>query len=215
MKRRLGLVAGLFMLAYLNFVLGWVALPQRLALLLAFGLGPTAILGVLSLSARLETAFSAGTLRAGRIFLIIAFTLLTLMLTIQQAILAEYQRLRTEAALAGTAAALRQTFSLVNHVQLGADMAFDVFYSSGMILISLALVRQSGLPRLVGVYGIGAGIGLLWLNLRAFPTPPALAGTVDLGPFTIVWWVGLILLARGLKPKSKLYTGENAQGASR
>lgn len=195
MKSSLRIVAGLFILAYLNFALGWVALSQRLTWVLAFGLGPAAILGVLSLSARLEAISPAASLRAGRFFLIIAFAILTVMLTMQQAVFTEYQRLRG-ASGAMNNETLQQAFALVNHVQLGADVAFDVFYALGMILISMALVAQTGLARWVGIYGLGAGGGLLCFNLWTFPTPPASAGAIDLGPVTIVWWVGLLAVVR-------------------
>lgn len=195
MKPGLRIMAGVFLLAYLNFVLGWVALPPRLTWLLAFGLGPAAILGVLGLSARLEAKSPTESLRAGKIFLIIAFALLTLMLTMQQAVFTEYQRWQSSIT-AASSESLRQAFALVNQVQLGADVAFDVFYSLGMILISLALVAQTGLPRWVGFYGLSAGGGLLVFNLWTFPAPPATVGAIDLGPSTIVWWIGLIVVAR-------------------
>ncbi|MGE0133406.1 MAG: hypothetical protein AB7U82_35465 [Blastocatellales bacterium] len=195
MKSGLRIMAGVFLLAYLNFALGWVALPPRLTWVLAFGLGPAAIQGVLSLSARLEATSPAESLRAGKIFLIIAFALLTLMLTMQQAVSTEYQRLQGTTT-AVPSEALRQAFALVNHIQLGADVAFDVFYALGMILISAALVAQTGLPRWVGVYGLGAGGGLLFFNLWTFPAPPASTGAIDLGPATIGWWIGLMVIAR-------------------
>lgn len=195
MKSSLRIVAGLFILAYLNFAFGWVALPQRLTWMLAFGLGPAAILGVLSLSARLEALSPARSLRAGRVFLIIAFAMLTVMLTMQQAVYAEYQRLRGATGGVNNEP-LQQAFALVNHVQLGADVAFDLFYALGMILISMALVVQTGLPRWVGIYGLGAGGGLLCFNLWTFPMPPSSAGTIDLGPATIVWWIGLMAVVR-------------------
>jgi hypothetical protein len=200
MKRsRVGLAIGLAVLAvYLNFALGWVALSQRATLFLAFGIGPAAIFGIVGLAERLGAAFPGRAVRTGGVFLIIAFALLTLMLTMQQALFAEYRGLRGGRPASEVPPTLRQSFALANQSQLGADVAFDVFYSLGIVFVSAALAGRRGVPRLVGVYGLVAGSGLLLLNIWTFPTPPAEAGAVDLGPATIAWWIGVIFLDRRL-----------------
>ena len=193
----LGSLAVLIVLAaYLNFALGWVSLSQRLTLALGFAIGPVAIVGVLGISDRLAKVFRAGPVRTGAVFLIIGFALLTLMLTMQQAIFAEYRQLRGGAPVSGASETLEHAFALANQVQLGADVAFDIFYSLGMVVTSIALLGGTRLPRLVGAYGLLAGGGLLVLNIGTFPVPPSAAGAVDLGPATIVWWLGVIYLAR-------------------
>ena len=191
----LGGVLGLaILLAYLNFAFGWVALSPRLSLVLAFAIGPVAVLGTLSLSESLMRVFGTFTLRVGTIFLVIAFALFTLMATMQQAVFAEYRQLLGATAPAEAPASLKDSFALVNRVQLGADVAFDIFYSLGIILISIVIVRGRGFERVVGAYGLVVATGLLALNMWFFPTPPAAAGSVDLGPATIAWWVGLFVL---------------------
>jgi hypothetical protein len=187
------------LLVYLNFAFGWLMLSQRLSVVLAFAIGPAAIFGILALSERLTRVFVGSAVRLGTVFMVIAFALLTLMLTMQQAVFAEYHRLLDTAASEQVRTVLNETFSLVTHVQLGADVAFDVFYSLGIILISSALVRKGGLGRIVGTYGLLVAGGLLALNIWFFPTPPAAAGSVDLGPATIGWWLGLIVLDDRLK----------------
>ena len=191
----LGSVIGLsILLAYLNFAFGWVMLSERLGLVLALAIGPVAVFGTLALSENLMRVFGTSTLRIGTIFLVIAFALLTLMLTMQQAIFAEYLRLLDVTAAPEAQASLKASFALVNQVQLGADVAFDIFYSLGIIFVSSVLVRSKGLERVIGAYGIVAATGLIVLNLWFFPMPPAAAGSIDLGPATIIWWVGLIVL---------------------
>jgi hypothetical protein len=190
-----GGVLGLsILLAYLNFAFGWVMLSGRLSLVLAFAIGPVAVFGTLALSENLMRVYGTSTLRLGTQFLVIAFVLLTLMLTMQQAIFTEYQRLLEATAEPEALALLEMSFALVNQIQLGADVAFDIFYSLGIIFVSSVLVRSKGLERLIGAYGVLVGTGLLVLNLWFFPMPPAVAGSVDLGPATIVWWVALIVL---------------------
>jgi len=198
MRKLLPLLGGaiglVILLAYLNFAFGWVMLSQRLSLLLAFAIGPVAAFATFALSENLSKVFDSSTVRLGSIFLVIAFALLTLMITMQQAIFVEYQQLLTATGAHEPTATLQESFALVNHVQLGADVAFDIFYSIGIILISSALVRGRRFERLIGAYGLVVATGLLALNIWFFPMPPAAMGSIDLGPATIVWWVALIVL---------------------
>ncbi len=189
-----GIVGLTILLAYLNFALGWVQLSQRLSLVLAFAIGPVAVWGTLALSENLVRVFGTFTLRLGTIFLVIGFALLTLMITMQQAVFAEYQQLLGATASAQAPVSLKESFALVNRVQLGADVAFDIFYSLGIILVSIVIVQGRWFERVVGAYGLVVATGLLVLNMWFFPTPPAAAGSVDLGPATIAWWVGLLVL---------------------
>jgi len=199
----LGGVLGLsILLAYLNFAFGWVMLSERLSLVLAFAIGPVAMFGTLALSENLMRVFGTSTLRIGTIFLVIAFALLTLMLTMQQAIFAEYRQLLDATAAPEAQASLKASFALVNQLQLGADVAFDIFYSLGIIFVSSVLVRSKGIERVIGTYGVVAASGLLVLNLWFFPTPPAAAGSIDLGPATIVWWVALIVFDSRLSKRA-------------
>ncbi len=205
MQKLLSLLGGVLglaiLLAYLNFAFGWVALSQHLGRMLAFAIGPVAIWGTLAISESLASVFGSFTLRAGTIFLVIAFALFTLMATMQQAVFAEYRELLGATQAAQAPASLKESFALENRVQLGADVAFDIFYSLGIILVSIVLVQHRGVGRLVGVYGLATAGGLLALNIWFFPTPPAAAGSVDLGPASILWWVGLFVLDSRLEKR--------------
>lgn len=190
-----GMLGPVVLLAYLNFAFGWVDLSRRLALVLAFAIGPAGMLGTLELTRRLPAQFNKEAVRVGATFLVVAFAILTLMLTMQQALFAKFQTLKLAAAPEDLSA-LKQTFSLANQVQLGADVAFDIFYCIGLFIISKVLLSVSGFPRALGVYGIVSSVSLLALNIWTFPIPPKDAGAVDLGPATILWWVGLIVFDR-------------------
>ena len=205
MRRLVPLIGGalgfVILLAYLNFAFGWVMLSQRLSLVFAFAIGPVAVFGTLALSENLMRVLDAATVRLGAIFLVIAFAILTLMLTMQQAIFLEHNRLLDAVSAADPPASLEASFALVNMVQLGADVAFDIFYSLGIILVSTALVRGRGLERAIGAYGLAAATGLIALNIWYFPMPPAAVGSIDLGPATIAWWVALIVLDSRLRKR--------------
>jgi hypothetical protein len=184
---------------YLNAVLGWVALSQRLELALVLGIGPAFIVAVLSFGERLNRRLDSMVVRAATVFLVIGFALFTLMLTMQQALFAEYHRLRDLAASEEARAALRGPFFLANQSQLGADVAFDVFGALGIILFSIALFRVGRFARVVGAYGLLTAGGLLALNLWYFPVPPAEAGSFDLGPATSLWLIGVLIVDRQLR----------------
>ncbi len=184
---------------YLNAVFGWVALSERLELALVFGIGPAIVVAMLSIGERLNRRLNTMLVRAGTVFMIIGFAFFTLMLTMQQALFAEYDRLRELAATEEARGALRGPFLLADQAQLGTDVAFDIFGALGIILISVALFRIGWFARAVGAYGLATAGGLLVLNLWFFPVPPAEAGSVDLGPLTSLWCIGLVVVDRQLK----------------
>ncbi|HEY0590558.1 MAG TPA: hypothetical protein VGF40_02230 [Thermoanaerobaculia bacterium] len=193
-------VIGLAALAiYLNAVLGWIALSERLELALVFGIGPAIVVATLAIGERLNRRLNSMLVRAGTLFMVIGFAIFTLMLTMQQALFAEYARLRALAATDEARLALRESFLLADQAQLGADVAFDVFAALGIILVSIALFRVGRFASVVGAYGLATAGGLLALNLWFFPVPPAEAGSIDLGPLTSLWFIGLISVDRRLK----------------
>ncbi len=183
-------------LAYLNIATNVVSLPERLALMLAFAIGPVAIVGVLEICRELAPGSPGPMLRVGTVFLVIAFALLNLMLVVQQSIFIPYletMRGTTDEALKDS---MRLVFQGVNQVQLGIDVSFDIFYSLGLVLVSLVLIRTTRFGMVLGIYGAVVATGLLILNMATFPTPPAEAGLFDLGPYTGLWWLVLILGGR-------------------
>ena len=83
----------------------------------------------------------------------------------------------------------KEVFRLVNSVQLGIDISFDIFYCLGILFFSFSFLKLKGLGLLVGIIGVITSIGLLSLNMITFPHPPAESGLIDLGPYSIIWWV--------------------------
>ncbi len=76
-------------------------------------------------------------------------------------------------------------------IWLGLDVAWDVFIGSGTVLFGIALWRHPRFHPLLGLGGVALGALLLVLNIATFPTPPAEAGLVDVGPFVALWYVVL------------------------
>jgi hypothetical protein len=194
-RYRVGLgVLGLVILGvYLTTTLGLLRSDSILMLIPVLAIGPVAIVGILSIHNRLVGFQDGLLLRAGTVFLVVAFALFTLMVVIQQTVLRQFQDMRAQADAPATVELLRSIQGGVNLVQLGADVAFDVFYCLGMILYGAVFYRTAGFGRLLGVGGIVAAGGLLAMNLASFPYVPAESGLVDLGPVTGAWWVLVIL----------------------
>jgi len=197
-KKMLGIVvpaAGLLVLiAYFNFAVFGVPIPEKLALTLAFAIGPVAIIGVLKVRRMLSKIYTGELLNIASIFFIIAFSLLDLMLIVQQAFFAFYQKAIQEATEEPVKEALRLIFTQVNSVQLGMDIAWDIFYCVGAILFSIALLQLSRSWKILGIYGLLTVTPLLVLNMWTFPVPPDQAGLIDFGPPTAFFWVILIVM---------------------
>lgn len=188
----LTVIGFLIILAYLNFALKLFPLSGRLALILAFAIGPVAVFGVFSIYNELSQTDKTVSLKIGVIFLIIAFAFLNLMLVVQQSIfipMKDYIAQETDTVRQDS---LRLVLRGLNLVQLGIDVSFDIFYCLGLILMALAMYGHPGYGRIIGVFGILSGMLLLVFNMSTFPKPPADAGLIDLGPVTGVWWLAVI-----------------------
>jgi hypothetical protein len=187
---------------YLSTSLGFVHDNGNLILSLVFGIGPIAIVGVHRLLGGLGDPGSP-LLRVCRSFLVSAFVLFTLMVVVQQMVLLQFREMSV-AADPSSVESLRLMFRGVNVVQLGIDVAFDIFYALGTLSLALLLYRHEDFGRVIGLAGMVTAGALLVVNLAAFPHVPAERGLVDLGPVTAVWWLLVIAaqVRRGPRPVS-------------
>jgi hypothetical protein len=79
-------------------------------------------------------------------------------------------------------------------VQLGMDVAWDVFISLGTLLFAISMLRDARFGLVVGIAGILIAVALLILNLWTFPTPPAAKNLVDLGPLIGIWYLAVTIM---------------------
>ena len=93
---------------------------------------------------------------------------------------------------AGLAPAVNDAFE---HVEFGLDLSWDVFLVAGTILFGCAMLADPRFGRRFGVPGIVVAAALYVLNFATFPTPPASAGLVDLGPLVGVWYAAVSVQA--------------------
>jgi hypothetical protein len=82
----------------------------------------------------------------------------------------------------------------VEAVWLGLDVAWDIYIGVGTILFGLSVLTHPRLGRIFGLTGIAIGSVLLVLNLASFPTPPADAGSIDVGPLVGLWYLAVTLV---------------------
>jgi hypothetical protein len=79
-------------------------------------------------------------------------------------------------------------------VQLGMDVAWDVFISLGTLLFAISMVRDARFGAILGIAGIVIAVALLILNLSTFPTPPAAKNLLDLGPLLGLWYLVVTIM---------------------
>ncbi len=192
--RLIALLGTTALASYLAIATGLVPSGSRLALYAGFAIGPIAIVGILRLLTAVQTPSLDPPLRVARLFLVTGFILFTVMVVLQQMILLQFQGFLAAATDPASRNVLRSVFGGVNLVQLGLDVAFDLFYSLGVMMLAIVLYRHPAFGRFIGITGVASAGGLLTLNLLAFPTVPAESGLVDLGPVTAIWWLVVIVV---------------------
>jgi len=95
-----------------------------------------------------------------------------------------------EAALGGPSRqVLDDAWKLVNQVQLGLDISWDIFVAAGTVLFAVSMLGHPKLGRILGWTGILIGTGLFAINFLTFPVPPAESGFIDLGPVMGLWYL--------------------------
>lgn len=182
---------------YLITATNVIELPLAFARTAMFFLGPFAIIGITSIALKYKPQDDYKLIQhLGHIFLVIAFGLLTTMLVVQQAGFSFYdsnKELITNA---------KEIFNIINSVQLGMDISFDIFYCLGILLFSLSFLRLKKMGLVIGIVGLTTSIGLLTFNMITFPHAPKSSGLIDLGPFTIIWWVLMVRYVNKIPSKT-------------
>ena len=173
-----GIVAGLATcIVYPALIVGRP--PETVAVVLAAGMGPLLAIASWDLRQFLDLNRPRLTADLGAMFNALAGVLLTAMLLVQLAI-----GIRTA----------DQPTREAEAVWLGLDVAWDVYIGLGTLFFALNALTHPRLGRVVGSLGILIALGLLAFNLVTFPTPPANAGLIDLGPLIGGWYLLVTVL---------------------
>jgi hypothetical protein len=181
---RLGIGAGLATCLVYPLVT-MAPLPRLPLVVLASSLGPSLALASLGLreALRLHERSVAGDL--GALFNVLAGVLFEAMLLVQLAV--------------GLRVAGQASSQQLVDVWLGLDVAWDVYIGLGTGCFAFAMLGHPRFGKGMGIAGLVLSAGVLGLNLFTFPTPPAEAGLVDVGPAIGLWYlVATILLWRSM-----------------
>jgi hypothetical protein len=162
--------------------------PYIALVILASAFGPFLAAASLGLYHILAESGNPVVLQLAVMFNIVGAAIFTTMLLVQLAIGYQLQSIDKEAI---NLTALRT--ALIG-VQLGMDVAWDVFISLGTLLFALSMLRDARFGLILGVAGILIAVALLILNLWTFPTPPAAKNLVDLGPLVGIWYLVVTIM---------------------
>ncbi|HEU5100413.1 MAG TPA: hypothetical protein VFU22_15400, partial [Roseiflexaceae bacterium] len=124
-------------------------------------------------------------IQASVIFGVIAGTVVNMMVVVQSAV---RLTIPSEAR-----AGLGLAWDGLNMVQLGLDVSWDIYLSAASMLLGIAMLPHPRFGKIWGGLTIAIGATLLVLNLVTFPIPPAASGSIDLGPVTGIWYLGIAI----------------------
>jgi hypothetical protein len=192
----IGLPAGVgAVAAYTLFVVGGFApIPQLLVVVAAGLFGPLLLAGSFGLREAIRLHKASALAELAFVFNAAASALVTAMLLVQIGVHDAFPP------AAQRTAEMAQVVHMVDRVQLGLDISWDMFVSVGTALFGAAMLGHPKFGRLIGGAGILIGAALLILNLFAYPKLPVEVGLSDLGPLVGVWYLAVsIALLRARK----------------
>jgi hypothetical protein len=191
-RLRLGVVCGA--LAVVIYALTQaVALPLRPTLVLVCSFGPLLAIGSTGLWELLGQHRRTATLDIGLVANLAAGVAVTLMLLAQLGLKAWF-----DAGLGGSAQQVspevaEAAFQAGNGLQLGLDVAWDVFLAIGTAMLAWNMREHPRFGWAYAATGLLLAMALIGLNLAAFPRNPGRAGLVDVGPLIGVWYLWVTL----------------------
>jgi hypothetical protein len=191
-RLRLGVVCGV--LAVVVYALTQaVTLPLLPTLVLVCSFGPLLAIGSAGLWELLGLHRRTATLDIGLVANLAAGVAVTLMLLAQLGLKAWF-----DAGLGGSAQQVspevaEAAFQAGNGLQLGLDVAWDVFLAIGTAMLAWNMREHPRFGWAYAATGLLLAMALIGLNLAAFPENPGRAGLVDVGPLIGVWYLWVTL----------------------
>ncbi len=186
--------AGTYMLLNVIINIPDISIPHSIIRIAFFSVGVFGVISVGGLYHLIKKHKNSVALQMAALLSIVAFVCLTLMAVLQETTGAFWQE-----ALANNQSVeeVNSIWGAINAVQLGVDITFDIFYSITFILYSILMLNHPRFGKIFGISGIVLFSALLILNLVTFPHPPANVGLIDVGPFTGLW--GLVVIIQSLR----------------
>ena len=187
-RLRLGVMCGA--LAVVAYALTQaVTLPLLPTLLLACSFGPMLAVGSAGLWELLGRHRRTATLDIGLVANLAAAVAVTLMLLAQLGL-----KVWFDTGLGGSAQQVSPTvaqaaFQAGNGLQLGLDVAWDLFLAIGTAMLAWNMGQHPRFGRAYAATGLLVAMALIGFNLAAFPENPGRAGLVDVGPLVGGWYL--------------------------
>lgn len=201
---KLGAICGpLAVISYAALVFG--KLPDFPAMLLVCAFGPFLGIASVGLYHFLALVRKTVTLQIAVVANIIGVSFVTMMLIVQASTNIRMEKAIAKVSDPAATDALKAIWRGVDSVQLGMDVAWDVFGVLGTLLFAINMLWHPRLGKIIGIVGIILAVGLFVFNIYTFPTPPGEANLIDLGPFVALWYVAvsiMILLSLGWARKT-------------
>ena len=183
---RVGAVSGF--LAFVSFALGSAELSSDLDLIAVCVFGPALMAFFVGLYHVLGAHRRTVSLDLGLMANIAAAVSVTLMLFAQLGLKRWFALEFGTGASESSERALRAAFEAANGIQLGLDVAWDLFLVLGAIFMAWNMWQHPQFGRILAITGGAIAIAMLVINLATFPTPPG-HDAVDLGPVIGLWYV--------------------------
>jgi hypothetical protein len=196
---RIGVYAGLAASIVYPLMI-FVSLPKKLTITLASLFGPLLMLASLGLYFFLKAHRKTITGQLAVLSNIIASAMFTLMVIVQLSVNLSMEGLMDSAGEGISESTQKWVWQVVDKIQLGMDVSWDIFIAIGTILFAATVMKHPKFGKIFGLIGFLIGHFLLIFNLSTFPTPPGDAGLIDLGPAAGLWYfVAALLVLRSLK----------------
>lgn len=195
----IGAISGIISVIFYFSVAAFSFLPDPLVRLFGFSFPLLWIVSFMGLHSFLRKEAHTATLEIAYIFGIIGGALILSLIVVQLANNSWHDEAMKAANSEENKDLLKATFRGVNRVQLGFDIAFDIFITISWFLFGINIIKSKSFNKILGGVGCLISAGLLMLNMTTFPDPPAESGFFDLGPFLGLWalvfyvWFAVIL----------------------
>jgi hypothetical protein len=199
---KIGAISGILSIIFYLSAAVLPFVPDYLGRLLAFTFPLLWIIAFMGLYSFLKKESHTPSLEIAYLFGIIGSAIACSFIVVQQANFIWHDAAMEAAKTEEAKLLLKASFKGANRVQLGLDVAFDIFGTISWFLFGLNIAKNPGFNKIFGWIGCFLSAGLLILNMITFPNPPAEAGLIDIGPFLSLWvlvvfiWFAVILFKK-------------------
>jgi hypothetical protein len=184
---KVGAISGLLSILFYFGAAVLLFIPETIGRLMGFTFPLLWIIGFMGLYSFLKRENHTPTLEIAYLFGIIGAALACTFIVVQQANFIWHDLAMVSAETEEAKKLMKAAFKGANRVQAGMDVAFDIFITISWFLFGINIAKHQTSRKIIGWVTCLLSAGLLTLNMITFPTAPAEAGLIDLGPFLGLW----------------------------